>query len=389
MARSPLHGRRIHIAGSVDEDVTVATGDDIGLARELVVELVKALVRRGANFLVPVDAEPKRRTDGMPICFDWLVWQTLRDNLVHRPADAPGPMAIAVQHHKSEDQIPPEYVELWDDLRGNLSLVQIESAAHWNMASKRMEAQARSGDILVALGGTEGVLFLANLYHDAGKPIVPLSLPLSPETTGARRLYEFGLASHQTRRLFQIAGDGDAHHWLNRIRFPTRQATVDRVSDLVELLEALEPPRAFAVRLLNPDLPEYAAVQDFFDVVVQPVIEGELGYRLVVVDGRQPYDHARIDEEIFAKLHRSSVVLADLTGVRPNCFLELGYALGRGLPTMVMAQQGASLPFDIATLSGLHWATTGSAEDRRRAFREHWKAVRNRPPLVPAEPLIS
>ncbi|MDO9223375.1 MAG: hypothetical protein Q7U20_06650 [Caulobacter sp.] len=389
MARSPLHGRRIHIAGSIVEDVAVATGEDVKLAREFVVELVKALVRRGANFVVPVDAEPKRKADGLPICFDWLIWQTLRDNLIHRPAGVPGPMAIAVQHHKSEDQIPAEFVDLWDDLRGNLALVQIENAAHWNMASKRMEAQARSGDILIALGGTEGVLFLANLYHDGGKPIVPLNLPLCPESTGARRLYSFGLTSHQTRRLFQIADDGDAHHWLNRIRFPARQATSDRVNDLIELLESLEPPRAFAVRMLNPDLPEYAAVQNFFDTVVQPVIEGELGYRLVVVDGRQAYDHARIDEEIFAKLHRSSVVLADITGARPNCFLELGYALGRGLPTMVTVQQGASLPFDITTLSGLHWATEGSAEDRRRAFREHWRAIRNRPPLVPAEPLIS
>ncbi len=38
-------------------------------------------------------------------------------------------------------------------------LVQIENAAHWNMNSKRMEAQARWGDILIALGGAEGVLF--------------------------------------------------------------------------------------------------------------------------------------------------------------------------------------------------------------------------------------
>ena len=389
MARSPLFGRRIHIAGSVVDDLAVATSESVDEARALVAELIKALVRRGANFVVPVDAEPKRKVDGLPICFDWLVWQTLRDNLPHRPDGVPGPMVIAVQHHKSEDQIPAEYVDLWDDLRGSLALVQIENAAHWNMASKRMEAQARSGDILIALGGTEGVLFLANLYHDAGKPIVPLNLALCPESTGARRLHNFGLTSHQTRRLFHIAGDGDAHHWLNRIRFPARQATADRVNDLVELLEALEPPRAFAVRLLNQDLGDYAAVQDYFDVVVQPVVEGELGYRLVVVDGRQAYDHARIDEEIFAKLHRSSVVLADITGARPNCFLELGYALGRGLPTMVMAKQGASLPFDITTLSGLHWATTGIAEERRQAFRDHWKAIRNRPPLVPMEPLIS
>lgn len=388
MARSPLFGRRIHIAGSVVEDVAVATGESVAQARELVAELVKALIRRGANFVVPVDAEPTRKADGLPICFDWLVWRTLRDGLALRPANVPGPMAIAVQHHKTEDQVPEAMVGLWDELRSNLALVQIENAAHWNMAAKRMEAQARYGDILIALGGTEGVLLLANLYHDAGKPVVPLNLALCPETTGAWRLYNFGLTSHQTRRLFHIADGGDAHHWLNRIRFPARQGTAERVADLIDLLEALEPPRAFAVRLLNPELPDFAAVQDFFDVVVQPVIEGELGYRLIVVDGRQAYDHARIDEEIFAKLHRSSLVLADITGARPNCFLELGYALGRTLPTMVMAKQGANLPFDITTLGGLHWVATGTAEERRQVFRDHWKAIRNRPPLVPVEPLI-
>lgn len=388
MARSPLFGRRVHIAGSIVEDLAIASSADVNQARELIAGLVKELVRRGANFVVPVDAEPLRKTDGLPICFDWLVWKTLKENLASRPGNVPGPLAVAVQHHKNEDQIPSEYLALWDELRSS-PLVKIENAAHWNMASKRMEAQGRFGDILVALGGTEGVLYLANLYHDAGKPIIPLNLPLSPETTGARRLYNFGLTSTQTRRLFQILGDGDAHDWLNRIRFPARQSVADRVAVLVDLLEGLERPKAFAVRLLNPDLPDYADVQGFFDIVVHPVIENELGYRLVVIDGRQAYDHSRIDQEIFAKLHRSSVVIADITGGRPNCFLELGYALGRGLPTMVTAREGSNLPFDITTLSGLHWKNTGPAEDRRRAFREHWQAIRTRPSLVPAEPLIS
>src|SRR3990167_8892542 len=216
-----------------------------------------------------------------------------------------------------------------------------------------------------------------------------LASPLSPETTGARRLYNFGRASNKTQRLFHIDDGGDAHDWLNKIRFPARQSVPDRVSVLIELLEALERPRAFAVRLLNPDLPDYADVQNFFDTVVQPVVEGELGYRLVVIDGRQAYDHARIDEEIFAKIHRSSVVLADITGARPNCFLELGYALGRGLPTVLMAREGSQLPFDITTYSGLQWKPTGTADDRRRAFREHWQAIRNPPAPVPAEPLVS
>ncbi len=73
---------------------------------------------------------------------------------------------------------------------------------------------------------------------------------------------------------------------------------------------------------------------------------------------------------------------------RPNCFLELGYALGRCLPAIVTARAGSATPFDITTLAGLHWKTSGTAEDRRRAFREHWNAVRNRPPLVNVEGLI-
>ncbi|MGO4560121.1 hypothetical protein [Mesorhizobium sp. 2RAF21] len=388
MPRSPLFGRRIHISGSVVDDLTVAATADVQAARDMIAMLVNELIRRGANFVVPVDAEPLRKADGLPICFDWLIWKTIKESLALRPGAAPGPLAVAVQHHKTEDQIPQEYESLWDELRAS-PLIKIESAAQWNMNSKRMEAQARFGDILVALGGTEGVLYLANLYHDAGKPVVPLNLALCPETTGARRLYGFGLTSTQTRRLFQIAGDGDAHDWINRIRFPQRQSVADRVAVLIDLLESLERPRAFAVRLLNPDLPDYNDVQTFFDTVVKPVIEDELGYRLIVIDGRQTYDHARIDQEIFAKLHRSSVVLADITGARPNCFLELGYALGRGLPTMVMVREGASLPFDITTFSGLQWKTSGTVEDRRRAFREHWQAIRNRPPLVPAEALIA
>lgn len=386
MPRSPLFGRRIHIAGSIVDDLAIATPEGVGAARELVVGLVKALMKCGATFVVPVDAEPVR-ADGFPICFDWLIWETVMASLHSRPEGVPEPLVVAVQHHKSEDQIPTDKIDLWDGLR-NSALVRIENAAFWNMSSKRMEAQAKYGDILITLGGTEGVLHLANLYHDAGKPVVPLNLPLSPEATGSRRLYDFGMTSSNSSRFFQIAEGGDPHSWLNRIRFPARQVISERVDVLIDLLEALERPRAFAIRLLNEQHEEYGGVQDFFDNIVEPVVTTELGYRLTVINGKQAFEHARIDQEIFAKLHRSSVVVADLTGARPNCFLELGYALGRGLPTVVTARSGSDTPFDIATFAGHYWKVEGTTEDRRRAFREHWQAVRSRPPLVPSEGLI-
>jgi hypothetical protein len=387
MAKSPLLGRRIHISGSIAEDSSIASSEDAGGAREFVADLVKELVKRGATFVVPVDSEPLRKADNLPICFDWLIWETLKGALPFRPAGAPLPLAVAVQHHKTEEQIPVKFHALWDELRGT-DLVKIENAAYWNMASKRMEAQARWGDILVPIGGTEGVLFLANLYHDAGKPVVPVNAAICLQNTGARRLFDFALGSHNSRRLFQTVGDLDPHGWINRINFPSRKPVPERVKDFIELLEALEPPKAFVVRLLNPDHADYIAVQDFFDAVVQPVIEGDLGYKLTVIDGKQAYEHPRIDQEIFAKLHRSNVVIADITGSRPNCLLELGYALGRGLPTTLTAKEGSSHPFDVYTLSGFHWKTTGGAAERRRLFREHWDAIRTRPPLVPVEPLI-
>lgn len=387
MAKSPLFGRRIHIAGSISTELSVAPLAEVEETRELVQGLVRELAQRGATFVLPVDAEKTRPNDGMPICFDWLIWQTLHASLARRPSGAPNPLAIAVQHHKTEVQIPAQFVALWDELRAS-DLVQIENVSHWNMNSKRMEAQARWGDILIALGGSEGVLFLANLYHDAGKPVVPLNAAITPPDSGARRLFALGLSSAQAPRLFHVT-DHSAHTWINRINFTARKPIAERVRAVIDLLESLEKPRAFAVRLLNPKHADFPDVQAHFDLVVQPIIEDELGYKMTVVDGRQPYEHARIDQEIFMKLHRSSVVLADVTGVRPNCFVELGYALGRGLPTMLMAKEGSEYPFDIYTLAGLPWKTTGAVEDRRRAFREHWAAIRDRPPLVPALPLIS
>ena len=387
MPTSPLFGRRIHIAGSISCDESVATCDEVQAARELVKGLVLDLIKRGATFVVPVDAEKLREGDSLPICFDWLIWQTLCDNLARRPSGAPNPLAIAVQHHKNEDQTPTEFEQLWDDLRAS-DLVHIENVSHWNMNSKRMEAQARWGDILIALGGSDGILFLANLYHDAGKPVVPLNAAITPPNTGARLIFSrVGLSNSDAQRLFQ-ANDYSAHTWINRINFTPRKPVSERVSMIIDLLETLEKPRAFVVRLLDPKCEDYEDVETFFKEVVRPIIENELGYKTTVIDGSQPYEHARIDQEIFAKLHRSSVVLADITGMRPNCLIELGYALGRGLPTMLMIKEGNQHPFDISTLGALHWETSGTIKDRQQAFRTHWAIIQDRPPLVPTEPLI-
>lgn len=385
MMTSAIFGRRIHIAGSLPEE-TIATTAEAERARRFVQQLVKDLLKKGATFVLPVDAE-KKRTDGIPFCFEWLIWTTIAQNLHLRPHRAPTPVAVAVKHHKNDEQIPEEYAELWDAFSGS-DAVQSDHAAHWNMNSKRMEIQARHGDVLITVGGGEGVLFLANAYHDAGKPVIPVDFPVSTPGSGTRRVCEFANAGN-AQKLFRTRDGNPALTWLTRITPNSRSEPVSIAERVIDLLEALDRPSAFAVRLLNPDLPDYASVEEFFAVVVKPVIEEEYGYSLVVVDGKQAFEQSRIDQDIFSKLRRSGLVIADLTGERPNCFLELGYALGRSARTVVTLRDGTKPPFDITTYAAHVWKPTGDVSERRARFREHLESVKARPPIVPDDPLIA
>jgi hypothetical protein len=54
--------------------------------------------------------------------------------------------------------------------------------------------------------------------------------------------------------------------------------------------------------------PDYADGQNFFDTVIQPVVKDNLRFRLVVIDARHAHEHARVDQELFAKLHPSDAV---------------------------------------------------------------------------------
>ena len=386
MQKSVLHGRRVHIAASINKSQDVASTDEVFLAREFVEELVLKLLEEGCTFVVPVDANPTRSADGLPICFDWLIWKTLSENLHLRPPNAPPLLAVAVQHHKTEDQIPEEYIKIWDELKGS-QLVSLDNASQWNMASKRMEIQAARGDILITLGGCEGVLYLANLYSQAGKPVIPLNFKLCPEGNGARRLFGRAMELSGSSEFFQTTSQVP-HDWMNRLNFGHRHDAKYRVIQMIAVLKALKKPSAFVVRLLNPEHSDFESVQDFFDAVVKTVMEEDLGYRLVTIDHNHRSESARIDQEIFNQLHRSNVVIADITGARPNCFIELGYALGRSLPTIMTAKKGSENPFDTQSVLGHFWDSDLPVAKRRVEFMNHFRANINRPPLVTETMLI-
>ena len=411
--------RRVHIAGSISRSQKVASAEAVNKARSFVEGLVKELIPRGASFILPVDDEKTRSDDGLPFCFDWLVWKTLYENREQRPPEAEEKYVIAVQHHKSKDKIPEEYEHIWEGMEGS-GAVDIHPVGRWNMGAKRREAQASKGDILLLLGGGEGVLHLANLYHDAGKPVIPLDFKIVGEGAGARKLFDdIGLTEFNSARLFSTK-KRKPHAWMGSLD----KGNELQVENLLELLDDLLPPAAFVIRLLDPEDENYKEVDKYYTKVVKPLVEDEYGFRLITIDEQHSYETPRIDQEIFEKLHRSQVVLADLTGFRDNCLVEVGYALGRGLPTLLLAKKEVQLPFwrrlltlflakkevqlpfwrrlltlflakrevqlpfDLQTRRALLRQESQSVEEKKNKFREHWRSTLNRPPLVQPDDLV-
>lgn len=379
-------GRRIHIAGSAD----AATADALlGYAHALVATLVRALAGARATFLVGVGREPRARPDdpnSPALIFDWTALAAANDALHTGAAQAVGPqgrLIMIMATEKTDQQIPDERRPLWDDLMA-AGAVRLEyPEPGWTSGAIRRIRQSQMGDLLIALSGGEGVEHLARLYMQAGKPVIPLDLAIGgstePGTGAAARLA--AIARAHPERFVRVADPQAATALISRTSTRQGQAPIDEVvAAVTALIAALEPPTAFYVRLLNPDAVEYPDVEDFFRRVVDPAID-RLGYRRIEM-GRDAVGYAWMNEAIFDSLHHSAVVVADLTALRPNCFMEYGYALGRGLPVIVTAKKGTHLPFDTSAVDCHLWGDDADDDRRIAAFLDHWRRIIDRPPLV-------
>jgi len=146
------------------------------------------------------------------------------------------------------------------------------------------------------------------------------------------------------------------------------------------LLCKLAWPSAFFVRLVNTTHPKFAAVESFFRDVVDPVVQ-EAGFTRIEI-GTDKSEHAFMNVAIFDSLHFSSLAIVDVTGERPNCFVELGYALGTGNRVLVTAEEGTKLPFDQEMIPCHFWKSDAATDARKQAFVQFWEKNINRPPIV-------
>ena len=387
-----IRGRRIHIAGSAAPEVPDAL---LRYAHELVEELVRSLSRAGATFVLGAGKEPLVRPedDSSPsTIFDWTALATLHELLLDERVTAAGPqgrLISTVATHKTEGQIPERRRKIWRDLTEGEAIKLEFTEPGWTAGAVQRERQAQQGDLLIALSGGQGVEHLAQLYALAGKPVIPLDLDLGASTQdgsgGAARLAKRALAHPERFARFKTP---DVAAGL-LARTSTRGGTANTkevISAVGDLIRALEPPSAFYIRLLNEDHADFMHVERFFRYVVTPMVE-DLGYRPVEM-GRDVNVYAWMNEAIFDALHHSAVAVVDLTGLRNNCFMEYGYALGRQQKVILTARGGTRLPFDTSAIECHLWDEDAKDEARIADLESYWRRNIDRPPLVRPRELL-
>jgi hypothetical protein len=380
-----LRGRRIHIVGSADPE---ADEKKLTYVHSLVSEMTKVFALEGAAFVIPFGKEPflKDRTDGPSIIFDWTVAEAVHRMLKEGRVESCGPngrLVVTIATSKTDGQIPATRRSIYDELRKRDAISMEVLEPGWSAGAIRRPRLAQLGDILIGISGGEGVEQLAIEYSSKGKTVIPLEINVGSSSHdgsgGASRLFDRALA--EPTKFFKVSDDISATDLLDRTRTRNCEAEISKVVDgIIKLLHALLSPQVFYVRLLNDEIPEYTSVESFFRNTVDPLVK-ELGYEPLQM-GIGKNEFAWMNKAIFDSLHHSAVALVDLTGMRPNCFMELGYALGNKQRVIVTAREDTQIPFDAFALEAFQWKESEELAQRLDRFRTHWERNINMPTLV-------
>jgi len=376
-----MTGLRVHVTGSAAAN---CDADLLGRAHGFIREFTTLLINSGGGLVLGAGAEPMGDA-GLPCTFDWTALEVIAESLDPAPAwPALRPQRfVAIASQRGLEKIPEQRATIWEACRTRSDFQLVVAPRGWRMAGIIRERQVQHGDILLVLGGGAGAEHLAELYRDEGKPVIPIWTELGAYNEdgsgGSRALHEQALNT-PTKFFALRTGAGSEAACLSSLQLTANADPTSLTGQVASLIGNLKPPTAFFVRLLDTNDPDYLAAESFFRDVVDHVVS-ERGYTTVEM-GRGKPEAAFMNVEIFAALHRASLVIVDLTGMRANCTMELGYALGRRRRVVTSAKAGTKLIFDADKLPTYFWGDTAPVDERRIAYRNWLDQYSELPPVV-------
>jgi nucleoside phosphorylase len=242
-----IKGLRVQIAGSASPSIDQ---NILRYAHEFVTELVKALTIEGAMFVTGIGKEPLSIPDdcnSLSIIFYWTALRAIHDCLQQglvSTSDFPERLVYTIGTSKTEQQIPDVRRDLWEFLQAADAVEVNFLKPGWSAGVLRRERQVQRGDILIILGGGQGVEQMAEQYMEDGKPVIPLDIEigcsLNDGNGGAPRLAMEMLA--EPHRFVRISDNSASGSLVTSLT--TRQGkkpVKEVVQAIVKLIRSLEP----------------------------------------------------------------------------------------------------------------------------------------------------
>lgn len=276
-----------------------------------------------------------------------------------------GSPCIAVGFSDWKARIPRSRARFVEEAidEGIMELVQLPQPLH--VGGVLRERQAFYGDVLVTVGGGPGVEHLSGVYRQMRQPVIPLDLPLKPGKQSASERLN-AEAREKPSTFFEFESPGRAAAALSNLSLKEFPRIDDFTPRFLEFVTGLRAPQVFLAHLLNRKMADYEMVSAFIDQVVSEVMTSS-GFSMFD-PSKDASEELFLNVEVFEAIKSSSIVVVDLTGLRPNCFLELGFALGLGKKVIVTAADGTELPFDTHALPCHFWRPKIRNQPRRKAF---------------------
>ena len=151
------------------------------------------------------------------------------------------------------------------------------------------------------------------------------------------------------------------HELIKEIRF---DKATQQAKSLMEKLMLPPKHQIFVImKLKNEEL------DSVYKGVIRPLGE-EFGYHVLRIDEIE--DSGMITAQIIESIAESEIVLAELTGERPNCYYETGVAYATGRELILTIKEGEKTHFDLAVHRFIKWRTENHL---RTQLRQRLKAI--------------
>lgn len=179
------------------------------------------------------------------------------------------------------------------------------------------------------------------------------------------------LKIYQTQAALKVQDDKSI---IDQIKEPSFEDN-DCTAEIVGKIQSAGTSKALSSliqKALQPPKPQIFVIMKFGDDVLDSAYEGaykavatEFGLACLRIDEVQ--DSGKISDQILEGIAESSYVLCDLTGARPNCYYETGFAHALGKEIILLANKSETIHFDLQNHRFIRWSTE---EDLRRKLRE-------------------